>query len=359
MMSTINEGGDVLSMFGLTGEETKILFSIENLLVQKDIQSSKKNKEVKQKWLSEWSASIFDYLTKAFNNELCDFMTWSEIIKAITQKHLTDINNTWCYLIMLEATLFVPYTSLGKNKEDDKLYAKLKYEEQSNTIKDLVCMTEIMDESFIDRFKETYSKSISKLTGKTTKIALGVVGTIAIAAITAATAGALSGPIAVALYGSQFAELSGVALTNACLAMAGGGAIAAGGSGMAAGGVLAIVGGGALLGAAGGGATVGGMAVFVTSTPKFALTQAAKLEVVLKEIIMNAHKDIKCAQSVLENYKNQIANLQSELAKLKLDHEEDKKTIANMKKSIGYMEKAYTNMKKFVSSFAVGLGLQD
>ena len=166
---------------------------------------------------------------------------------------------------------------------------------------------------------------------KVTKIALGVVSTVAVAAIVAATAGVLAGPIAVALFGSQFVGLSGAALTAACLAMAGGGAIAIGGTGMI-GGIAAIVGGGALLGMAGGGAAISAVTLFVASTPQLALTQAAKLEVVLKEIVLNAQKDIKSAQQVLENYRNQIMNLNSELAKIRLDSEKNKKTISNIKK---------------------------
>jgi hypothetical protein len=354
-MSTINEDVNILSMFGLTAVQTRILFSIENLLVQKDIQDSQKNKEEKQKWLAEWSKSILDYLVKA--NIQCSFLTRPEILKSIALEHSKDINNTWYYLIMLEATLFEPYSPIADNKEDNKLYKKLKYKEQSDTIKSLVRNSKIMDEIYIDRFQKTYSMSISKLTGKVTKIALYAVGAIAIAAIAAATAGVLAGPIAVALFGTQFAGLSGAALTAACLAMAGGGAIAVGGAGMA-GGVLAIVGGGALLGMAGGGA-VGGAALFVASAPELALTQAAKLEVVLKEIILNAQQDIKCAQHVLEIYKNQIACLHSDLAKSKLEHAEDKKTINNMKKSIEYMEKAYKNISTFASCYEIGSGLKD
>jgi len=76
---------------------------------------------------------------------------------------------------------------------------------------------------------------------------LGGAITAGIVIITIATAGAFAPAIAVALVGSNFAGLSGAALTTACLAYLGGGAIAIGGAGMA-GGTIAIVGGGAVLG---------------------------------------------------------------------------------------------------------------
>jgi len=357
-MNKSNQSTDILSMFGLTEKQTRILFSIEKLLIEADIKNSKNDKEAKGKWLLDWSLSLTTSLTELNPNEPYDFITHSEIIDTIAQEHTVNINNTWYYLVMLEATLFIPYIPLGKNTKDDTLYKKLKYKEQMETLKGLVKANKIMDEIFIDRFKKTYSKSLSKVTGKATKIALRVVSVVAIAAVAAATAGVLAGPIAVAIFAPAYVGIYGASLVSACLAMAGGGAIAAGGAGMA-GGVLAIAGGGALLGLAGGGAAVGGVALFVTSIPELTLTQAAKLEVVLKEITINAQQDIKFAQSVLENCLDQITNLHAHLAKMKLDQKEDKKTIANMEKSIIYMERAYDDTRKFVSSYAVGVGLQN
>ncbi len=89
---------------------------------------------------------------------------------------------------------------------------------------------------------------------KTAIKSIAIAAGITIAAV--ATAGAFAPAIAVDLVGSNFAGLSGAALTSACLAYLGGGAIAIGGAGMA-GGTIAIVGGGAALGL-GVGAGVGG-----------------------------------------------------------------------------------------------------
>lgn len=119
-MSRLDEEADILSMFGLTGKQTRILFSIEKLLVLKDILNSKNDIELKRKWLDEWSASILDYLAKASTNIPSTFMTRAEILEAVAQEHSLNINNTWYYLIMLEATLFVPYTALGKDSKDSK-----------------------------------------------------------------------------------------------------------------------------------------------------------------------------------------------------------------------------------------------
>ena len=53
---------DTLSMFGLTKKQTRILFSIEKLLVEKDIKNSKTKIEEKEKWLIDWTSKISDYL---------------------------------------------------------------------------------------------------------------------------------------------------------------------------------------------------------------------------------------------------------------------------------------------------------
>ena len=278
------------------------------------------------------------------------FYTYEELMDAVANEASSSINQTWFYLIMLEGTLFRAYTPLGETKDADKHYQKLHYSDQTSFLKSLANSSGLMDPVFVDRFKKTYQKTINKLSGKMQKVALGAVSVVAISAAAAATAGVFAGPVAVALFGSNFAGVTGAALTSACLAMAGGGAIAVGGAGMA-GGVVAIVGGGALLGAAGGGAAV---SILAKSMPSFALSQAAKLEVVLKEIILNAQKDVQSAQAVMENLRREIHKLQREIEKLKKEDEEKKDTIKNMKKTLNYLQKSYQDMAVFKSSYEIG-----
>lgn len=350
----MNNKSDVLSMFGLNADQMVLMFSMEKLLIEREINNSKTNKDIKQDWLKEWEESLLIYLSNSTSNKYTNLLNENEIQESINHILTNSINNTWYYLIILELTLFKPYYSLSKDTKQDKVYSKLKYIDQTEFIKELVRKNKVMDELFIDRFKKTYSKTISRISGKNTKIALALVSTIAIAAITAATAGAFTGPIAVYLLGAQFVGLSGAALTSAALAMLGGGAIAIGGSGIA-GGALVIVGGGALLGLASGGTVVGAVTMYVVSLPQLALTQAAKLEVVLKEIVVNSQKDIVSAQTLLQNYKDQISKLSYDLTQMKLNLNENKKTIKSMEQSINYMESAYKNSSIFVSSYETGM----
>ena len=60
------------------------------------------------------------------------------------------------------------------------------------------------------------------------------------------------------------------------------------------------------------------------------LTQAAKLQVVLKEIILNAQKDIIFAQEVLETYKSNITNLSTQIKEQQFQRDKDHKIIKDM-----------------------------
>lgn len=342
-----------MEMFGLTEEQLHILYSLEYAITKKDMADDKKPVADKALWLKKWEDALNDSQEDKISIPYKELDQLDAAVKLEAEK---SPNKTWFYLTMLEATLFVPYSPLGL--QEDKHFKKLHFSNQSEFLKIFASLTNIMDPIYIDHFQKTYSKTLDKLTGKWQKVAIGALSVVAIAAIAAATAGAAAGPIAVAMFGSEFAGLSGAALTSACLAMVGGGAIAAGGFGMA-GGVIAIVGGGAILGAAGGGAAVSAASLMMKSAPSFTLTQAAKLEVVLKEITLNAQKDIQNAQSVMNALRDQIKALQKELADLKSEQEEDKKTLANLEKSLKYLKKAYEDMTVFKSSFELGMEVEE
>lgn len=190
--------------------------------------------------------------------------------------------------------------------------------------------------------------------------------TAGVAIITIATAGALAPTIAVALVGSNFAGLSGAALTSACLAYLGGGAIAVGGLGMA-GGTIAIVGGGAILGV-GVGAGVGGAAGAISLMgKKNTILQSAKLLVSVREVFLNDEKDVEYSSTVYEKYVQNIAEIEKGLIGLRLkadvvDNKEKKRLKAEIKSaedSVKAMKIAMKSMNKFISSYAVGMGITE
>lgn len=343
-----------IELFGLSQKQIDILFSLERILTKLDIEENEKDSIYKKHWLERWSFLLHSDSNRKENFYFEDEDALLEAIRYESYEPGSSWNKTWFYLIMLEASLFQAYVPLGEKKDEDKHYQKLRYKSKTKYLKSIASKSGIMDEKYIDRFGKTYQKVYDKLSGKYTKMALGVVTVVAVGSLAAAAAGLFAGPIAVTLFGANFASLHGAALTSACLAFAGGGAISAGGAGMA-GGVAFIVGGGALLGTASGGGAVGVVTYLAKNSPSFTLSQAAKLEVVLKEILINAQGDIQNAQQVMEKLKEQIHELQRELEELKLEQAKDKKACAQMKQSIEYLEKAYRDMMRFKSSYEIGL----
>lgn len=198
-----------------------------------------------------------------------------------------------------------------------------------------------INESDIDSFIKSYDKAVDGLTGKKMKIAGGVIiGTV----ILVITAG-YGAPAIAAKFAP--AGLYGAAAVSSGMAALGGGAIATGGLGIP-GGMAVIVGGGALVGA-GVGATAGaGANAIMKASGKFALTEAAKLEVVMKEILLTKQKDVRFVQELIREQRMAISNLEDELLKMKLERKDQKEEIKNLEEAISYLKKALIRSQNLI-----------
>ena len=365
---------------GLTLEETEILYNIEYFKTKNDIEASKllagidKTKLLKEEWLEEWASYMsngFDEFVK-IPGAVLNWYTFEELCERIENMNPTG---TWYKLVMLEAMLFEPYFTLStefdkKGKEvPSKKYSALDIptagfnQNKGDEYLEFAFSQKYCPAGFIDRLRKCYSKvtkelnEVLKTTIKAVSIATGVVLLVVV------TAGAFAPQVAVLLVGSEFGGLSGAALTSACLAYLGGGAIAAGGLGMA-GGTVAIVGGGAILGL-GAGATAGGIAATVgLSGKKATIAQSAKLMVSVREIFLNEEKDVEYSSSIYEQYVRNIAEIEKRLVELKLkadvatkeEMKQLKEQIKNAEESANAMKIAMKCMNKYISAFKVGLG---
>ena len=236
-----------IDKMSLTVEQTEILYNLEYQKTLNDIKTTKvpfRNESIirlKEKWLDEWKK----YMSKGFSSfvqledaELC-WYSEEELIAKVEENNPYD---TWFRLVLLEAMIFEPYypLSLEKNKKGKEVVSK-KYKEiqgfvngyskkEGDSYLDSLFQSDYYPVDYINRLRRTYNKVLRELN----EVLRGVIKTLSIsAAITimlVATAGMFSGPIAVALVGSNFAGLSGAALTSASLAYLGGGAIAVGGA---------------------------------------------------------------------------------------------------------------------------------
>lgn len=319
----------IMSELGLTKEQTRILFSIDNQLIKKDIEhepnASKKN--VKAKWNNRWINSVNAFIRSmgedGKNTITMSRTTLRQEIKKIGKS--SDLKNrTPLYLILLEATLFSPYYPLKKNEK----LKKLKFRQDNGLLEGIASDLSIPKE-YILKYKNAYKTATRGITHFWQK-ALG--GSLAGAIVIAVTAG-LAAPVIAGLFAP--AALAGAAATSAGLAALGGGAIAAGGAGMA-GGIMTIVAGGALLGAG----TGLGVGRLLAASPKFTLSEAARLEVVMKEITLTAQKDVRMAQEMIHEQRKTLRSMRDRLFDLERNKEENKKKIKNLKKSIKYLKTA-------------------
>lgn len=352
-----------IDMFELNQEQLNILYSIEAILAKKDadfydamskiskdsdLSEYKKNYEEYEErigWISHWRKILEE-------KENIHFYSEAKIPRMIQQCD-DGINKNWFYLVMMEAALFTPYFVLEADKHDkisqkkNQKHKKLKYKPQTDYLKSLAKNSGLMEPSYVERFQKAYKKARSRISGGGKNIAIGRLSVVAVTGM-AAVCGVLAGPIAVALVGSNFAGLYGAALTSTSLAYFGGGAIANGGFGML-GGRVAIASGGALLTAIGSSGTALIVGIISKNSPDLVLTQAAKLDVVMREILLNARADISTAKIIMTKLDGRIHNLQKQY-----EEENDKKIKKNLEKALKYLNNAYQDMNRFLSSYEIG-----
>lgn len=327
----------VMSELGLTKEQTRLLFSFQHQLIQNDIENciSEKKKNERIAWCTEWVRAVNSYLRALKGSEPTLIMKkMPELVDATTEvmNNLSLNNRTPLYLILLELVLFHPYYPL--KTEQKKI--KIKYKRDSAKLRTIAELLSI-EEEYVDKYIKSYKTAVHGITGFWPK----VIGGALVGAILVAVTAGLAAPLIAGLFAP--AGLAGAAATSAGLAALGGGAIAAGGAGMA-GGIATIVGGGALLGL-GSGLGVGKL---LSSSPKFTLSEAAKLEVVMREITLTAQKDIRVAQEIIKEQRETLRSLDDELFKLQGDKDKNKKEIRTLEKSIQYLKKAIDRNRDFV-----------
>ena len=333
---------DKFSVFGLTVEQSEVLFALQRKLTSNDVlvEGQKKpligsnKKGQKQLWLDTWDRSIEDYLKTYGGKSSQTKLSYYDLSAKIKQLDQNAQNKVWKYMIFLECVLYSPYYPLSDNKEAYKPFKGLSINKKGRkeTLEKIADNLQI-DKKYIKIFEDAHSSADKKLSGYWTKVAMGAgIGIIVIL-------------IAIVTFQYEIiayfaAEgLSGAAAISAGLAALGGGAVAAGGFGMA-GGIAVLVGGGSLLGASAGTAVGASIASLGSNA---VLSEAAKLQVVLKEIVLAIQKDTMYFQQILLNINKEIAQLKEEIIKLKTDSANNKKKIKNLEESIEILEKLVKN----------------
>lgn len=365
--------------FGLTVEQTELLYNLEYYKTLNDIENTKllvnesSIKRLKQKWLKEWKNYIsggFSSFLKLEDKEL-HWYSKEELIEKIEEN---DPKQPWLRLVVLEAMLFEPYYPLKveKNRKGVDVPSK-EYQELNNPLfknwksegdefLEFFVAEQYIEKKYIKRLRKCYDNVLFEINEVLKGIIKALSITAVITAVTIATAGTFAGPIAVALVGSKFAGLGGAALTSACLAYFGGGAIAAGGLGMA-GGVATIVGGGAILGIGLGAGIGGGVGSIGLLSKNAVILQSAKLLVSVREIFLNDEHDIEYSNCVYKKYVENIVEIEKSIVVLKSKasdlsgkaKKDMESKIKRVEESVKAMKVARKSLQKFKSSFEEGV----
>ena len=99
--------------FGLTLQQTEILYNIEYLKVLNDIEQTKgligseKVAALKREWLQEWKNYMTIGFPKFMNNENVS-LNWYDKDEIIAIVESNNPSDTWFRLVLLEAMLFEP-----------------------------------------------------------------------------------------------------------------------------------------------------------------------------------------------------------------------------------------------------------
>ncbi|MDJ1168473.1 hypothetical protein PMG71_03420 [Roseofilum sp. BLCC_M154] len=311
--------------FGLTPSQTQLMYSLQYNLVLTDInvEGNTSKKRLKSSWLEQWQDSI---------GEVQLITDFEELKLRIQEESQATENQLSLYLILLESTLFTPYYPIFDNSKDRDLQLKCIKVNRKVTEEKLRTFAQLfnLDPGCIERFQAHYKDAVEGIIGGFNPWVTGTIGAVVLAAVAA-----LGTPIIAGILAPMIAPgLSGAAAVTSVLAFLGGGAIAAGGLGMA-GGAAVIAGGGAILGAG----TGVGMGSLLAQSPTTAINQAAKLEVVMKELIF-VQKDIRLAQEIIKEQRQGIRALEDERDELMYNKQENEEKIKKLEEALDYLKRA-------------------
>lgn len=329
-------------------EQTRVLCSLEKKIIDYDIEDTQDIdvKNVKQKWESLWQKQILEPMSLTLEAKNKFFLSEADIGSYYRDKD----DGAYQYLIVMEASLFNPYGPLGDQKRDQD-FSKLKY--KGNYLKNrFVKIQNRIQKTDIDKMMSAYKKAASKITGSAKNIAIGAIGTGALAVATGGMALTFAPAIAAALVGGggAAASLSGAALTSYSLAAIGGGSLAAGGFGMA-GGTAVITGGGALLGMLGGTGASAATTLGLLSEDGYVLKECCRLLAFSKVVLHDKYKDYKTIENIHMVVDNRIQSIKAYLLKVESDSELKKnhgKEIKTVQKSIKFLKNCDDVLKKLL-----------
>jgi hypothetical protein len=339
----------VLRDFALDSAGVSLLISLQLKLITEDIAETQKTswrgdnqrdlKGRKSDWKYRWRGLVENGFRQSERSDAPSFLPASQIRPALERFRKNRIQ---AGLVLLEMVAFTPYFPFGK--EDVKAVKGLSVDKQ---LKDRA-LSELssalgFDAAYAEKLRKSIKSTTLSMTGYWWKTSIVAISGIALGA---ATMG-LAAPFIAGLVGAGMG-LHGAAALTAGLAAIGGGAVAAGGFGVA-GGMTVLIGGGVILGL-GTGATTGHYLASMTSAGT--LLSAVKLEVALKEIILQGQYDQGKAQEILTRQRTVIDGLEKEVDRLRTGGKEEAKRIKELERAVEVLRKALKRNQDIVRGAA-------
>ena len=337
-----SKGNAIYSELTLNFAQARLLYCLESDAISNDIRNTEteSKKAAKKLWLKEWQDQIVAALKYSGN----DFFTSNESeLNQLMRKQLTiPSDRKWLHLLAMEFALFEAYYPLGT--KNDSVYSKLKYDKKHSTDSFLSRQHYVLGEEW-KNIQSQYKKHYGIISGNTKKVLIGASVSTAVIFATGGLASVFAPEIAVAIAGGSFVGLHGIALTNASLALIGGGALAVGGGGMAAGAAI-ITGGGLLLGAAGSG-SVSLIAMMAQADPGIWAQQGSKLATYSSAILNETYHAYAEIAEILSKTSEGIFSVEKMIKTIKQDQTElDKELLKLLNQYQRYLERTEKQIRK-------------
>lgn len=80
------------------------------------------------------------------------------------------------------------------------------------------------------------------------------------------------------------------------------------------------------------------------------MSELAKIEVVLKEIVLGIQHDVKTMQEIILKLNDNLAEMQREVTVLKLENKKNEDKIKNLMEAIEYLTKAIEEFQKLMKN---------
>lgn len=339
------EDNDAFRPLSLNAVQTRILYCLESISVQYDIDHTQKPviAEKKALWLSKWKELLLQGFCIPLEQADQFFVENENVLYNGFYQLAQDKNNWgWFYLLTQELALFKPYYSLGC--PDDKAFKKLKLE--SDYVADrFIRRQTIVTQAEVDAIIKTYSRYNGYVSGSTKNKIIGASATAVAAVATGGMALTFAPGIAAAIAGEAVVGLHGAALTSASLAFVGGGSLAAGGLGMA-GGTAIITGGGALLGLVGSG-SVSAATMLLQTPSEYWVRQSAKLLTYSNCVLCDCLNDKEGVKGILRQIEITTSRTEDDLKNLKDESNDlDKELLKKEEEYLKYLKRCQSELHR-------------